>query len=73
MKKLLYIYAVAFILINATSCEKDFLNVQPQDQLADEALWSDPVLIKDFVNNIYAGIRGGEFSGFNSYVTDECM
>lgn len=71
MKKLLYICTVAFILINATSCKKDFLNVQPQDQLADQAVWSDPVLIKDFVNNIYVG-RGSEES-FNSYITDECM
>ena len=71
MKKLLYICTIAFIIINAISCKKDFLNVQPLDQLSDEALWNDPVLIKDFVNNIYVG-KGGEES-MNSYTTDECM
>ncbi|HZK97217.1 MAG TPA: RagB/SusD family nutrient uptake outer membrane protein [Prolixibacteraceae bacterium] len=71
MRKLFYICAIAFIFINAISCKKDFLNVQPLNQLTDEAVWSDPVLIIDFVNNIYVG-RGSEES-FNSYMTDECM
>ncbi len=71
MKKLLYICAIAFIIMNAISCKKDFLNVQPLDQLADDAVWSDPVLIKDFVNNIYTGLGGEE--SFNAYMTDECM
>lgn len=71
MKKILIIFSIAFILLNATSCKKNFLDVQPQDQLSDAAVWNDPVLIRDFVNNIYVG-RGGEES-FNAYLTDECM
>jgi hypothetical protein len=70
MKKLLYILSVAFIITYATSCE-DFLDVQPLDQLSDKAVWNDPVLIKDFVNNVYVGLGGEE--SFNSYTTDECM
>jgi len=71
MKNLLTIFSVAVVLLHATSCEPDFLNVQPQDQFSDAVVWNDPVLIRDFVNNIYVGLGGEE--SFNSYTTDECM
>lgn len=73
MKKILYSLALASVLAGATSCEEDFLDKQPQDQFAEDAVWKDPALIETFVNNIYFGIPHGFSNMMLSSLTDETM
>jgi hypothetical protein len=73
MKKILYL-SIAFIFISASSCNKDFLNLEPLDQYADGAVWNeDPALIQAFVNAIYRGFgQQGIRTILGTYV-DETM
>lgn len=73
MKKILYNISLAVVLSFATSCEKDFLDLEPQDQFSEGAVWNDPALMETFVNNIYFGIPHGFSNMMLSSLTDETM
>lgn len=51
---------IAVLFIN--SCNDDFVNTQPLDQLAETAVWTDGSLAEAFVSEIYAGFGQGGFS-----------
>ncbi|WP_276374132.1 RagB/SusD family nutrient uptake outer membrane protein [Chryseolinea sp. H1M3-3] len=53
-----YIIAIIFIL-NATSCNTDFLNPEPEDRFGEAAVWKDPALVEAFVNEMYRGLNHG--------------
>lgn len=53
-----YLIAVAFLL-QATSCDTDFLNVTPEDRVKADDVWKDPALAEAFVNEIYRGLNHG--------------
>jgi hypothetical protein len=48
-------------LITGSSCNKDFLNTKPLDQLDGDAVWNDGPLATGFVNEIYNGLGAGGF------------
>ncbi|AEE48559.1 RagB/SusD family nutrient uptake outer membrane protein [Haliscomenobacter hydrossis] len=50
---------IAVLFIN--SCNDDFVNTQPLDQLAETAVWTDGSLAEAFVSEIYAGFGNGGF------------
>lgn len=50
---------IAVLFIN--SCNDDFVNTQPLDQLAETAVWTDGALAEAFVSEIYAGFGNGGF------------
>ena len=56
------------------SCNDEFVNTQPLDQVAGTAVWTDASLAEAFVTGIYAGLGQG---GFNeqqlSSLTDETI
>jgi hypothetical protein len=59
MKRALkYILGILF-LIQANSCNTDFLNVSPPDRLSDATVWTDPALVEAFVNDMYRGLGHG--------------
>src|SRR5690606_30257524 len=58
MKKIAKLFFAAAIAI-ATSCNTDFMNVEPRDRLTDAAVWSDPALVEAFVNEMYRGLNHG--------------
>jgi starch-binding outer membrane protein, SusD/RagB family len=63
---------VAVLFIN--SCNDDFVNTQPLDQLAETAVWTDGSLAEAFVSNIYAGLGNGGFDEqMLASLTDETM
>ncbi len=51
MRKIYFI--TALFLLSLLSCE-DILNKQPLDIISDAVLWSDPILIDDYLNQCYA-------------------
>lgn len=73
MKKILYNLSLVVVLSCASSCEKDFLDKDPQDQFSEETVWKDPALMETFVNNIYFGIPHGFSNMMLSSLTDETM
>lgn len=56
------------------SCNGDFLNTEPQTEISESAVWSDPALAEAFVTGIYQGLGQG---GFNeemlASMTDEAI
>ncbi len=60
--------------ISITGCNDNFLNTQPLNQVAGDAVWNDAALTEAFVTGIYAGLGQG---GFNEQqlasLTDETI
>ncbi|MDX2068265.1 MAG: RagB/SusD family nutrient uptake outer membrane protein [Haliscomenobacter sp.] len=63
---------IALLFIN--SCNDDFVNTQPLDQLSQSAVWTDGSLAEAFVSEIYAGFGNGGFDEqMNASLTDETI
>ncbi len=68
--------SLTLFLASATvvSCNDQFVNTQPLDQVAGSAVWTDASLAESFVTGIYAGLGQG---GFNEQqlasLTDETI
>jgi hypothetical protein len=73
MKQVIHIIAVLILVVGASSCKKDFMNLQPSDKFSDEAVWKDPALMQLFVNNIYLGVPHGFSNIMMSSIVDESM
>ena len=62
---------MGFVMV---SCNGDFLNTEPQTEISESAVWSDPALAEAFVTGIYQGFGQG---GFNeemlASMTDEAI
>lgn len=71
MKRILkYILGILF-LVQANSCNTDFMNVDPPGRLSDAAVWTDPALTEAFVNDIYRGLGHGIKELMAGSLTDE--
>jgi hypothetical protein len=62
MKQILKIFIILLIVGLTSSCQKDFLQLDPLSDYSDAAVWKDPALIETFVNNIYRNALGFPFS-----------
>src|SRR5919106_3308013 len=62
--------AAVLVLLGATACN-DLLNVQPEDQLPEDAVFADPNLAETFLNDIYRGMGHGLYEIMLSSMTDE--
>lgn len=59
-KKIIFsIFAIS--LFTVQSCNDDFVNTKPLDQLSQEVVWSDASLAEAFVSEIYGGLGNGGF------------
>lgn len=58
--KILIASLVAVLALN-TSCNDDFVNTQPLNELSENAVWTDASLAEAFVSEIYAGFGNGGF------------
>lgn len=55
-----------------TSCNDDFVNTSPLDQVSEAAVWSDAALAEAFVTELYGGLGNGGFDEqMNASLTDE--
>jgi starch-binding outer membrane protein, SusD/RagB family len=75
MKKLKFLVASLIALsIVTTSCNDDFVNTQPLNELSENAVWTDAALAEAFVSEIYAGFGNGGFDEqMLASLTDETM
>jgi hypothetical protein len=69
-----YIYALAILATVTLSCKKDFLAVEPPNQISAELVWQDAALAQGFVTEIYNGLDVGGFDEqMLSSLSDESM
>jgi starch-binding outer membrane protein, SusD/RagB family len=57
-KILVSIITISFL---STSCNDDFVNTTPLDQLSQEVVWGDASLAEAFVSELYGGLGNGGF------------
>lgn len=62
--KISYIFSV--MLLCATGCSTDFLNITPRNAFSDETIWEDKVLAEKFISDIY-----NAFDATNSGFTEQ--
>ena len=53
------------------SCNKDILDIDPQDRIVESAVWSDPNLVKAYHTELYNAIPHGFYIHMYSKYTDE--
>jgi len=71
MKNIPKILLIVILALVINSCNSDFLNTTPSDSLSETAVWSDPVLVELFVNEMYRGIGHGHHECEVGSMTDE--
>lgn len=65
---------VLLLFVGATSCNDDFVNTKPLDEVPDSDTWSDPALSEAFVIDIYNGFgQGGFDEQMQASLTDEAL
>lgn len=58
MKKLIYMAFVGVLILGATSCQKNYLDLKPQDQLTDVAYFASPSDFKAYTSGFYGELMG---------------
>ena len=71
MKNISKILLIVILAVVTNSCNSDFLNTTPADSLSETAVWSDPILVELFVNEMYRGIGHGHHECELGSMTDE--
>ncbi|EKF54235.1 RagB/SusD domain-containing protein [Galbibacter marinus] len=65
---------VLLLFVGVTSCNDDFVNTKPLDEVPDSDTWSDPALSEAFVLDIYNGFgQGGFDEQMQASLTDESL
>lgn len=62
---------IFMIVLLGASCERDILDISPQDRIAEDAVWSDEGLITAFHNELYNALPHGFYIHMYSKYTDE--
>ncbi|MDP4208680.1 MAG: RagB/SusD family nutrient uptake outer membrane protein [Bacteroidota bacterium] len=62
MKNKIYLIVIAFVVLIATSCEKKFLDLDPQDTITEASYFTNAAQFKAFTNEFYT-----QPIGFKSY------
>lgn len=71
MRRHFRITAAALALFGLGACDTSVLNVEPKDQLSDEAVFADANLAEAFLNDIYNGMGHGLYEMQLGSITDE--
>ena len=70
-KIIISLFTVSFF---ATSCNDEFVNTTPLDQLSQEVVWGDASLAEAFVSELYGGLGNGGFDEqMLASLTDEAI
>jgi hypothetical protein len=62
MKRIHIFLAIVLTVGLITSCQEDFLQLEPLSDYSDAVVWNDPALIETFVNDIYRQALNMPFS-----------
>jgi len=66
-----FIAVTAAALLGAAGCDESVLDVQPKDQLSDQAVFADPGLASAFLAGIYRGLGHGVYELQLASIGDE--
>lgn len=66
-------FVAALALLGLVGCDNSVLDVDPRDQISDEAVFTDPNLAESFLNDIYIGLGTGFNEVMLASLTDEAM
>jgi hypothetical protein len=69
MKKIIKLLILLSIVL--TSCKRNVLDIDPQDRLAENAVWVDEALIKAYHNEMYNALPHGFYIHMYSKYADE--
>ncbi|MEO6550475.1 MAG: RagB/SusD family nutrient uptake outer membrane protein [Ferruginibacter sp.] len=69
MKKIIIVFILFSIVL--ASCKENVLDIDPQDRIAEGAVWTDEALIKAYHNELYNAIPHGFYIHMYSKYTDE--
>ena len=69
MKKIIGLLILVSLFLS--SCKKDILDIDPQDRIAENVVWSDENLVKAYQNELYNAIPHGFYIHMYSKYTDE--
>ncbi len=64
MRKIRHLLFLAICFGLIASCDDDFLDKRPLNQISEDAVWKDLNLAEAFVNNIYNGLPNGFTRGY---------
>src|SRR3954469_3640002 len=76
MKKIIKNISLLLMIGTAmfTSCNQDFLDLKPSNEVASEDTWKDPALSEAFVTGVYNGLGNGGFDEqMLACLTDEAV
>jgi starch-binding outer membrane protein, SusD/RagB family len=67
------VIAAAIVAVLSASCDRDILDVQPQDRLAESVVWADEGLTRAYHNELYHSVQHGFGIHMASKYTDEAF
>lgn len=67
------VIAAAIIAVLSASCDRDILDIAPQDRLAESAVWADEALTRAYHNELYSVVNHGFGIHMASKYTDEAF
>lgn len=70
MKDIIRYIALGWVALSMVSCS-DFLDKRPLTEISGDALWTDPALVKSFVNSRYNQVGYAGTESMQSSVVDE--
>jgi hypothetical protein len=69
MKKVITLFILFSVVL--FSCKRNVLDIDPQDRIAENAVWADEALIRAYHNELYNAIPHGFYIHMYSKYTDE--
>ena len=71
MKTIKRIIPLVILILFSMSCQKNILDISPQDRIAEDAVWNDAKLIQAYQNELYNSEVHGFYIMWYSKYTDE--
>ena len=71
MKKMTNKLLIVLLILTSVSCEQNILDIEPQDRLAENAVWNDANLIRAYQTELYNAIPHGFHIHLLAKYTDE--
>lgn len=67
------VIAVATMAVLSASCDRNILDIDPQDRVAESTVWADPALTRAYHTELYNVVQHGFGSHMASKYTDEAF
>lgn len=72
-KQIISIYTAIILMAGFTACSNDFLDIKPEQNVADEDAITDVNTLKTAINGVYSRLQSSDYYGRSMYVIPELM